>query len=283
MRARAVVGEPFFEPGPPLTLGRVGSIDAGAGRPRRGRGDRPRSRHRRRAARPRHRRLRRRARAGRSRPGVAAPWPDGRRGRGRPGCRPTRAPPTAAPICATCPRSRSILPTPAITTTPSRSTASACSCTSPTWPRSCPRAGRSTVRPPGGRRRCTCPGRVDPMLPARLSSDLCSLLPGRDRFALTVEIGARPAARLLAASSAATDSLTYDEAEAMLASGEGPPELVAALRAARPDRPRAGRRPARARRRRGRRQPSGRSGSRAGRSSRAPPAAPARPTCWSRS
>ncbi|HXD71873.1 MAG TPA: hypothetical protein VN615_18535, partial [Gaiellales bacterium] len=31
LRARAVVGEPFFEPGPPLTLGRVGGVDAAAG------------------------------------------------------------------------------------------------------------------------------------------------------------------------------------------------------------------------------------------------------------
>ena len=31
LRARAVVGEPFFEPGPPLTLGRVGGVAAAAG------------------------------------------------------------------------------------------------------------------------------------------------------------------------------------------------------------------------------------------------------------
>src|SRR6185312_2385337 len=61
------------------------------------------------------------------------------------------------------------------------------------------------------------------------SSGLCSLLPGRDRFAVTVEIGPGPlrAYRSLIRSD---HSLTYDEAEAVLASGTGPPELVDALR-----------------------------------------------------
>ncbi len=72
------------------------------------------------------------------------------------------------------------------------------------------------------------PGRVDPMLPAQLSAGLCSLLSGRDRFALTVEIGPGPL-RAYRSVIRSDHSLTYEEAAAMLASGEGPPELVAAL------------------------------------------------------
>ena len=119
---------------------------------------------------------------------------------------------------------------PATTTTPCRSTATACSSTSPTWRRSCPRKGRSRPRPPAGRRRCTCPAGVDPMLPERLSSDLCSLLPGRDRWAVTVEVGGDGPLRAFRSLIRSDHRLTYDEAEAMLSGGEGPPDLVAALR-----------------------------------------------------
>ncbi len=74
------------------------------------------------------------------------------------------------------------------------------------------------------------PGRVDPMLPERLSSDLCSLLPGRDRLAVTVEVGVTGPLRAHRSIVRSDHRLTYEEAEGMLATGEGPPELVAALR-----------------------------------------------------
>ncbi len=74
------------------------------------------------------------------------------------------------------------------------------------------------------------PGRVDPMLPERLSSDLCSLLPGRDRLAVTVEVGSPGPLRAHRSIVRSDHRLTYDEAEGMLATGEGPPDLVAALR-----------------------------------------------------
>jgi ribonuclease R len=74
------------------------------------------------------------------------------------------------------------------------------------------------------------PGRVDPMLPARLSSDLCSLLPGRDRWAVTVEVGGGGPFRAFRSLVRSDHRLSYEEAERMLATGEGPPGLVSALR-----------------------------------------------------
>ena len=58
------------------------------------------------------------------------------------------------------------------------------------------------ARPRGARRATSVyvPGAVEPMLPHALSSDACSLLPGRDRAAVTVELeldGARVRARVL--------------------------------------------------------------------------------------
>ena len=59
---------------------------------------------------------------------------------------------------------------------------------SPTSPTTCGRAPRSTAR------RCIrgnsvyFPDRVVPMLPERISNDLCSLRPGEDRAALAVRI-----------------------------------------------------------------------------------------------
>ncbi len=84
------------------------------------------------------------------------------------------------------------------------------------------------MRRPGGRHPCTCPGGSTRCCRSQLSAGLCSLLPGRDRFALTVEIGSGPL-RAYRSVIRSDRSLTYDEAEAMLASGEGAPELVAAL------------------------------------------------------
>ena len=65
------------------------------------------------------------------------------------------------------------------------------------------------------------------MLPERLSSDLCSLLPGRDRWAVTVEVGRRRAVPPYRSVVRSDHRLTYDEAERMLATGEGPSDLVA--------------------------------------------------------
>lgn len=74
------------------------------------------------------------------------------------------------------------------------------------------------------------PGRVDPMLPERLSSDLCSLVPGDDRYAVTVEVGGAGPLRAYRSLVRSDHRLTYEQAEVMLASGEGPPDLVSALR-----------------------------------------------------
>jgi ribonuclease R len=82
------------------------------------------------------------------------------------------------------------------------------------------------------------PGRVEPMLPERLSADLCSLRPNEDRKCVTVEIPFdgelvpdRPSFyRSLIRSRA---RLTYPQAEAILAGREqAPPELTEALRLA---------------------------------------------------
>ncbi len=65
---------------------------------------------------------------------------------------------------------------------------SACGCTSPTSPRTC-REGSPLDRE--ARRRATsvyAPGAVEPMLPHALSSDACSLVPGVERMAVTVEM-----------------------------------------------------------------------------------------------
>ena len=74
------------------------------------------------------------------------------------------------------------------------------------------------------------PGRVDPMLPDGLSSGLCSLLPGHDRWAVTVEVGGTGPLRAYRSVIRSDHRLTYEEAELMLTSGEGPSGLVAALR-----------------------------------------------------
>jgi ribonuclease R len=82
------------------------------------------------------------------------------------------------------------------------------------------------------------PGRVEPMLPDRLSADLCSLRPNQDRHCVTVEVlfdgelvPGKPAFyRSLIRS---RERLTYSRAEAILGGQErADEELVAALRLA---------------------------------------------------
>jgi ribonuclease R len=227
LRARAVVGEPFFEPGPPLTLGRVGGVAAAAGDlvavevtgPGRGIVT---------------------ERLGlvtdasavvhglAIEAGAAAAWPD-----------------DVETEAARLPRDPAaedgrvdLRGVPTFTIDPADAGDHDDALSADGERVLVHIADVAAFVPEGGAidreaaRRATSvylPGRVDPMLPDQLSSGLCSLLPGRDRFAVTVEIGPGPlrAYRSLIRSD---HSLTYDEAEAMLASGEGPPELVGALR-----------------------------------------------------
>ena len=92
------------------------------------------------------------------------------------------------------------------------------------------------------------PGAVEPMLPHALSSDACSLRPGEDRAAVTVEVlmrGAKPASASFMRSTIRSDArLTYEQVDRIFAGGEraadpwGAPlaaarEVAAALRARR--------------------------------------------------
>jgi ribonuclease R len=74
------------------------------------------------------------------------------------------------------------------------------------------------------------PGRVDPMLPERLSSDLCSLRPHRDRLAVTVQIGAGGPLRAARSVVRSDHRLSYPQAARMLETGDGPEALIAGLR-----------------------------------------------------
>ena len=78
------------------------------------------------------------------------------------------------------------------------------------------------------------PGLVSPMLPPRLSDDLCSLRPNVDRLCVTVEIElASRDARFYRSVIRSDARLTYSQAEAVLAGRErAEPELVEALRRA---------------------------------------------------
>jgi ribonuclease R len=82
------------------------------------------------------------------------------------------------------------------------------------------------------------PGRVAPMLPGRLSADLCSLLPHVDRRCVTVEIPFDAAlapgeARIYRSTIRSRERLTYLHAEAMLGGSEhASEELTEALRLA---------------------------------------------------
>jgi ribonuclease R len=76
------------------------------------------------------------------------------------------------------------------------------------------------------------PGRVDPMLPATLSADRCSLRAGHDRLAVSLMLG--PGDRLEARRSIVRSdhTLTYPQAQAVLDGGPAPDGLAGALRRA---------------------------------------------------
>jgi ribonuclease R len=82
------------------------------------------------------------------------------------------------------------------------------------------------------------PGRVEPMLPERLSADLCSLRPHQDRRCVTVEVpfdGGLESGEPLVYRSLirSRERLTYSQAERILAGREqAAPELAAALEGA---------------------------------------------------
>jgi ribonuclease R len=76
------------------------------------------------------------------------------------------------------------------------------------------------------------PGAVEPMLPHALSSDACSLSPGVERLAVTVEVelgpGAEPRSARFYRSRIRSDArLDYDRLDAIFAGSVGPPEQVA--------------------------------------------------------
>ena len=78
------------------------------------------------------------------------------------------------------------------------------------------------------------PGAVEPMLPDRLSGGLCSLLPGRDRYCVTVEVPFGPGlergeAVFYRSVIRSRERLTYTRAEAILAGRERAGEELAAM------------------------------------------------------
>jgi ribonuclease R len=76
------------------------------------------------------------------------------------------------------------------------------------------------------------PGRVDPMLPPRLSDDRCSLRADADRLAVTIEIGPGDAVAAHRSVIRSRHTLTYPQAQAILDGCEAAPELELALRRA---------------------------------------------------
>ncbi len=75
------------------------------------------------------------------------------------------------------------------------------------------------------------PGRVEPMLPERLSADLCSLRPDADRNAVTIEVGPDGAMRAYRSLIRSGARLSYPQAERILDGEEGHrPDVEAALR-----------------------------------------------------
>ena len=77
------------------------------------------------------------------------------------------------------------------------------------------------------------PGTVEPMLPAVLSDEACSLAPGVDRLAVTAEIqlaadGAARSARFYRSRVRSDARLSYDQLDEFFAGRERPPEPIAA-------------------------------------------------------
>jgi ribonuclease R len=76
------------------------------------------------------------------------------------------------------------------------------------------------------------PGRVDPMLPAELSSDRCSLRAGADRLAVSLVLGPGDEAAVHRTLIRSDHTLTYAQAQAILDGGPAPGGLAEALRRA---------------------------------------------------
>ncbi len=123
-----------------------------------------------------------------------------------------------------------------------RTARSACGCTSPTSARIVAPGSRVDRE---ARRRATSvyvPGAVEPMLPAALSSEKCSLLPGEDRLTVSVELelaGARVVRAAFMRSLIRSDErLDYDRVDRIFAGAQAAEEpwatpLAVARRAAR--------------------------------------------------
>ena len=113
----------------------------------------------------------------------------------RPRSRPRTAPsgPLIAAICARCRHSRSTRQPRATSTTRSRPRSRTTArgvygCTSPTCRRTSGRARCSTARPTGAGPASTSPARSSRCFPRRFPARACSLVPGQDRLAVTVEL-----------------------------------------------------------------------------------------------
>jgi ribonuclease R len=76
------------------------------------------------------------------------------------------------------------------------------------------------------------PGRVDPMLPAELSSDRCSLRAGADRLAVSLALGPEGEVTVHRTLIRSDHTLTYPEAQAVLDGEAAPAGLETALRRA---------------------------------------------------
>jgi ribonuclease R len=225
IRGRVVVAEPYFDPGPPLTLGRRGSVDADAGDlvavvpDGRGRGrldavlgspaDPAAVMH-----------------ALAVEDGAGGPWPPGA---------------AAGPAPAAGPERLDLRGLDTLTIDPegAKDHDDALSVD----------GGRIWVHiadvsahvPPGSgldaeaARRATSvylPGRVDAMLPAELSAGRCSLLAGEDRLAVSLALGPGDEVEVHRSVIRSDRSLTYPEAQAILDGPEGAGGAAALRRAA---------------------------------------------------
>jgi ribonuclease R len=76
------------------------------------------------------------------------------------------------------------------------------------------------------------PGRVDAMLPAELSADRCSLRAGEDRLAVSLRLGPEGAVEVCRSVIRSDHTLTYPQAQAILDGAPAPEALAGALRRA---------------------------------------------------